>query len=147
MIPKAAHFSRALLKLFVGHYPVCRRRDPVVISFVGVRASLGQGVGRVPAYPALSSRPPVDSNSVTSGLAEFDPVLRAPLPQSRLLGLVREIIPPFEGAPSHQQLLISAVSTSSAEDLANFVVVVDEELTSEIQGQRLPKIELSLVRN
>ena len=26
-----------------------------------------QGVGRVPAYPALSSKPPVDSNSVTSG--------------------------------------------------------------------------------
>ena len=71
-----------------------------------------------------SSRPPVDSNSVTSGLAGFDPVLRAPLPQSRLLGLVREIVPPFEGAPPHQQLLISAVSTSSAEDVANFVVVV-----------------------
>ena len=83
-----------------------------------------QGVGRVPASPALSSRPPVDSNSVTSGPAEFDPVLRAPLPQSRLLGLVREIVPPFEGAPPHQQLLISAVSTSSAEDVANFVVVV-----------------------
>src|SRR5215469_12401684 len=82
-----------------------------------------QGVRRVPAYPALSSGPPVDSNSVTSALAEFDPVLRAPLPQSHLLGLVREIIPPFEGAPSHQQLLISAVSTSSAEDVANFVVV------------------------
>ena len=83
-----------------------------------------QGVGRVPAYPALSSRPPIDSNSVTSGLAEFDPVLRAPLPQSRLLGLAREIVPPFEGAPPHQQILISAVSTSSAKDVANFVVVV-----------------------
>jgi hypothetical protein len=62
----------------VGHYTVCRRRDPVVISFVGVRDSLGQGVGRVPAYPALSSRPPIDSNSVTSGLAGFDPVTLPP---------------------------------------------------------------------
>src|SRR5580704_9621918 len=74
--------------------------------------------------PALSSRPPVDGNSVTSGPAEFDPVLHAPLPQSRLLGLVREIVPPFEGAPTHQQIFISAVSTSLAEDVANFVVVV-----------------------
>src|SRR5689334_25030604 len=70
-----------------------------------------------------SSRPPVDSNSVTSGLAGFDPVLDAPLPQSRLFGLVREIVPSFESAPPHQQLLVSAVSTSSAEDVANFVVV------------------------
>jgi hypothetical protein len=82
-----------------------------------------QGVGRVPAYPALSSRPPGDSNSVTSGLAEFDPVLHAPLPQSRLLGLVREIVPLFEGAPPHHQILKSAVSTSLAEDVANFVVI------------------------
>jgi hypothetical protein len=41
----------------------------------------------------------------------------------RLLGLVREIVPPFEGAPPHQQILISAVGTSSAEDVANFVVI------------------------
>ena len=64
------------------------------------------------------------SNIVTSGLAEFDPVLRAPPLQSSLLGLAREIVPPFEGAPPHQQILISAVSTSSAEDLANFLAVV-----------------------
>ena len=98
-----------------------------------------QGPGRI-----LSSGPPADSNSVT---AEVDPVLRAPLPQSRLLGLAREIVSPFEGAPPHQQLLISAVSTSSAEDVANFVVVVWQELTSEIQDQRLAEIELSLIRN
>ena len=47
------------------------------------------------------STPPVGSDSVTSDAAEFDPVLRAPLPQSRLLGLVRKIVPPFEGAPLH----------------------------------------------
>src|SRR6516165_2417831 len=88
-----------------------------------------QGLGRI-----LSSRPPVDSNSVTSGPDEVDPVLRAPLPQSRRLGFVREIVPPFEGIPPHQQLLISAVSTSSVEDVVNFVVVVGQELTSEIQG-------------
>jgi mannose-6-phosphate isomerase-like protein (cupin superfamily) len=64
------------------------------------------------------------SNSVTLGPAEIDPVLRAPLPQNRSLGLVRKIVPPFEGAAPHQQILISAVSTSSAEDVANFVVVV-----------------------
>ena len=101
-----------------------------------------QGLGRI-----LSSRPPVDSNSVTSGPAEVDPVLRAPLSQSRLLGFVREIVPPFEGAPPHQQILISALSTSSAEDVANFVVVVGQELTREIQAQRLAEIELSLIRN
>jgi hypothetical protein len=50
--------------------------------------STERGVERIPAFSALSSRPPVDSNSVTSGLVEFDPVLRAPLPQSRFLGLV-----------------------------------------------------------
>jgi hypothetical protein len=94
-----------------------------------------------------ASRPRVDSNSVNSGLAEFDSVLRAPLPQSPLLGLVREIVPPFEGAPPHQQILISAVSTSSVEDVANFVVIDGQELTSEIQDQRLAEIELSLVRN
>src|SRR6516164_7556483 len=93
-----------------------------------------QGLGRI-----LSSRPPVDSNSVTSGPAEVDPVLRAPLPQSRRLGFVREIVPPFEGVPPHQQLLISAVSTSSAEDVANFVVVVGQELTSEIKARDLPR--------
>jgi len=47
------------------------------------------------------STPPVGSDSVTSDAAEFDPVLRAPLSQSRLLGLVRKIVPPFEGAPLH----------------------------------------------
>ena len=84
---------------------------------------------------------------MTSGPAEIDRVLRAPLPQSRRLGFVREIVPPFEGVPPHQQLLISAVSTSSAEDVANFVLVAGQELTSEIQGQRLAEIELSLIRN
>ena len=84
---------------------------------------------------------------MTLGLAEFDPVLRAPLPQSRLLGLARKIVPLFEGAPPHQQILISPVSTSSAKDVANFVVIVGEELTNEIQDQRLAKIELALDRN
>ena len=83
-----------------------------------------QGVGRIPACPALSARPPVDSNNVTSSLAEIDPVLRTPLPQSHFLGLVRKIVPPFEGVPPHQQILKSAVRASSAEDAANFVVVV-----------------------
>jgi len=96
-------------------------RRPAFLRRISARLSKElDGFQRTPR----SSRPPVDSNSVTSGLAGFDPVLRAPLPQSRLLGLVREIVPPFEGAPPHQQLLISAVSTSSAEDVANFVVVV-----------------------
>jgi hypothetical protein len=53
----------------------------------------------------------------------------------------------FEGVPPHQQLLKSAVSTSSAEDVANFVVVVGQELTSEIEDQKLAEIELSLIRN
>ena len=56
------------------------------------------------------SRPAAD---VTSGPTEVDPVLRAPLPQSRFLGLVREIVPQVEGAPPHQQILISAVSAST----------------------------------
>ena len=81
-----------------------------------------QGVAWIPAYPPLS-RAPVCSNSVTSGLAEIDPVLRAPLPQNCFLGLVRKIVPPFEGAAPRQQILISAVSTSSTEDVANFVVI------------------------
>src|SRR6516165_7797491 len=51
-------------------------------------------------YPALSSRPPIDSNSVNSGPAEIDPVLRAPLPQNRFLGLVREACPPVMPTPS-----------------------------------------------
>ena len=63
-------------------------------------------------------------NNVTSGPAEVDPVLRAPLPQSHFLGVVQKIVPPFEGAPPHQQILKSAVSASSAEDAANFVAVV-----------------------
>jgi hypothetical protein len=75
------------------------------------------------------------------------PFLHAPLPPSRLLGLAREIVPPFEAAPPQQQILISVVSTCSAEDVANFVAVVGSELTSEIQDQRLAKIGLSLVRN
>src|SRR5262249_34282511 len=99
-----------------------------------------------PGLPPLS-RAPVYSNGVTSGPAEIDPVLRAPLPQSRLLGVVREIVPPFEDAPPRQQILISVVSTPSAEDVANFVVVVGQELTSETQDQRLAEIELSLIRN
>jgi hypothetical protein len=37
---------------------------------------------------AFAPRPPVDSNSVTSGPAEVDPVLHTPFPQSRFLGLV-----------------------------------------------------------
>ena len=86
-------------------------------------------------------------NSVTSGPAEIDPVLRAPLPQSRLLGFVRQIVPPFEDASPRQQILISVVSTSSAEDVTDFVVVVGQELTGEIQDQRLAEIELSLMRN
>jgi hypothetical protein len=115
-----------------GHQAGLRRLATGVVGFgsgprffptCGIGTKIGL-LGRVPAYPALWSRQPVDRNGVTSGLAEFDPVLRAPLPQSCLLGLVREIVPPLESAPLHQQILISAVSTSSAEDLANFVVVV-----------------------
>src|SRR5262249_28680066 len=50
----------------------------------------------------------------------------APPPPSsrRFLCLVQKIVPPFERAPPHQQILISPVSTSSAEDVANFIVVV-----------------------
>src|SRR5262249_31908687 len=40
------------------------------------------------------------------------------------LGLVRKIVPQVEGTPSHQQIVKSTVSASSAEDVANFVVVV-----------------------
>jgi hypothetical protein len=115
-----------------GHQAGLRRLATGVVGFgsgprffptCGIGTKIGL-LGRVPAYPALWSRQPVDRNGVTSGLAEFDPVLRAPLPQTCLLGLVREIVPRLESAPLHQQILISAVSTSSAEDLANFVVVV-----------------------
>jgi hypothetical protein len=63
-----------------------------------ISARLSKELGGFQRTPR-SSRPPVDSNSVTSGLAGFDPVLRAPLPQSRLLGLVREIVPPFAPVP------------------------------------------------
>lgn len=39
------------------------------------------------------------------GRAEVDPILRAPLSQSRFFSVVVEIVPPFEGAPPHQQNL------------------------------------------
>src|SRR5215831_4787776 len=77
-----------------------------------------------PISVRCAAGPPADSNTVTSGPTEVDPVLRAPLPQNRFLGFVRKIVPQLEGAPPHQQILISAVSASSAEDVANLVVVV-----------------------
>jgi len=55
--------------------------------------------------PTFGSLQPFLQQSVTSGPAEVDPVLRAPLPQSPVLGLVRKIVPPFEGAPPHVRLL------------------------------------------
>ena len=100
----------------------------IVLSKTGLsgpdQCTTGQKLNGFRRIPHFSSTPPADSNSLTSGPTEVDPVLRAPLPQSRFLGLVREIVPQVEGAPPHQQILISAVSASSAEDVANFVVVV-----------------------
>ena len=110
-----------------------RERDGLSAGGKWIRTSSTRAQSRNAVYagippPAQSrtdpSTPPVGSDSVTSAAAEFDPVLRTPLPQSRLLGRVRKIVPPFEGAPLHDQLLISAVSTSSTEDVANFIVVV-----------------------
>src|SRR5262249_42752387 len=43
--------------------------------------------------PTFGSLQPFLQQSVTSGPAEVDPVLRAPLPQSPVLGLVRKIVP------------------------------------------------------
>ena len=81
-------------ELLVPQFSSCRARP----AFLTDQRTTEQGVGRIPAYPALSSRPPAESNSVTSGPAEIDPVLHTPLPQSRFLGLVRKIVPPFESA-------------------------------------------------
>src|SRR6516164_620950 len=135
--------ERGGFELLVPQFSTCCVR-PAFLRRISARLSKElDGFRRTPRFVKATG----SSNIVTSGLAEFDPVLRAPLPQSRLLRLVREIVPPTEGAPPHQQILVSAVSTSSAEDVANFVVIDGQELTSEIQDQRLAKIELSLVRN
>ena len=88
------------------------------------QCTTGQGVERIPAYPALFVKAIDRQQQRDLRSREFDPVLRAPLPQSRFLGLVRKIFPLVDGAPPHEQILQSAVSASSAEDVANFVVVV-----------------------
>jgi hypothetical protein len=49
-------------------------------------------------------------------------------------------------APSTQQILESGVGAPSAEKLSNVVEVAGQELVGEIQRERLPEIELSLVR-
>ena len=45
-----------------------------------------------------------------------------------------------------QQILESGVGAPSAEKLSNVVEVAGQELAGEIQRERLPEIELSLVR-
>ena len=55
-------------------------------------------------------------------------------------------MPLIEHAPSIQQILESGVGSPSAENLPNVVKVAGQELAGEVQRERLPEIELSLVR-
>jgi hypothetical protein len=53
----------------------------------------------------------------------------------------------IERVPPRQQLLELGIGAPSAEKLSNFVEAAGQELAGEVQGERLPKIELSLVRD
>ncbi len=57
------------------------------------RCTTEQRVERVPAYPALSSRPPVNSNSMSSGLAEVNPFSAHHSRKAALFAPVRKIVP------------------------------------------------------
>src|ERR1700732_2845879 len=70
----------------------------------------------------------------------------APHPPCSFLGFRLEIVPLIEHAPSTQQILESGVGAPSAEKLSNVVEVAVQELASEVQRERLPEIELPLVR-
>jgi hypothetical protein len=107
-------------ELFVPEFSLCSAR-PAFLRRISARLSEELRAFRRTLH---FRRLPVESNRVTSGPAEIDLVLYTPLQQSGFLGLVRKVIPAFEGAPPHQQILISAVSASSAEDVVNFVIVV-----------------------
>jgi hypothetical protein len=65
------------------------------------QCTTGQGVERIPAYPALFVKAIDRQQQRDLRSREFDPVLRAPLAQSRFLGLVRKIFPLVDGAPPH----------------------------------------------
>jgi len=55
------------------------------------------------------------------------------------------VVTRIERAPSNQQILVSGVGTPFAEKLSNLVEVGGQELAGEVQRQRLPEIEISLV--
>jgi hypothetical protein len=71
----------------------------------------------------------------------------APRPQGSFLGFRLEIVPLIERVPQSQQFLESGIGAPSAEKLPNLVKVVGQELAGEVQRERLPEIELSLVRD
>ena len=52
----------------------------------------------------------------------------------------------IEHAPSIQQIFEFGVGAPSAEKLPNAIEVAGQELAGEVQRERLPEIELSLVR-
>jgi hypothetical protein len=55
-------------------------------------------------------------------------------------------VPATEGAASDQEVLEPPIGVFSAEDSANFFVIVGVELANEIEDQRRAQVELFLVR-
>ena len=79
-------------------------------------------------------------------VADLYGIKLAPHLQGAFLGFRLESIPLIEHAPSIQQILEFGVGAPSAENLPNVVKVVGQKLAGEVQRERLPEIELSLVR-
>jgi hypothetical protein len=79
-------------------------------------------------------------------VADFHRIKIAPHSQCSVLGFRLEIVPLTERASLLQQILESGVGTPSAEKLSNVVEIAGQELTGEVQRDRLSEIEISLVR-
>src|SRR5215813_5459524 len=84
--------------------------DPVA-AFANVRRAMKPG-GRLTLAVFRPASAKLWPNAPLEAVRHLLPPIPTPGPEE-----------PVEGAPPHQQILISAVRTSSAEDVANFVVI------------------------
>ena len=78
-------------------------------------------------------------------IAYLDGIKITPSPQRVFFGFLFKSIPLVEGTPSNQQALESGVGALSVEYSPNFIEVVRQKLTREIEDERLAEIKLSLV--
>ena len=79
-------------------------------------------------------------------VGEYYRIELAPFSQRSFRRFLLEIVPLLEHLPSGQQVLEIGISASPAEHSPHLVEISWQDLAGEVQRERLPEIELPLIR-